>query len=115
MWVFTKAGFFSAVEKRDAAAKLVVRARSRADIDALADRLKVVSVKSSEGADYPYRLECLKKAWGEYLNESANDIDYDNFKNAMADIFDSKRLEQLHGVWEVMAGLDRRYYNIGGN
>ena len=37
MWIFTKEGFFSAVEKRDAAAKLVVRARSRADIDALAD------------------------------------------------------------------------------
>lgn len=104
MWIFTKDGFFSAVEDRKDPLRVIVRARDKRDIVRLAERIGVKAYKSGENSDYEYRLWASKLRWAEYLSMSAARIDYSNFKDAMGRIFDSKRMEQLHTVWAVMAG-----------
>lgn len=103
MWIFTKEGFYSAVEDRNDAGLVIVRARTRRDIVSLARRLEVRAFASAKGADYPYRLWASKLEWAEYLAQSAEEIDYPNFKSEMEKHFDSKRMDQLHEVWAVMA------------
>jgi hypothetical protein len=102
MWVFTKEGFFSAVENRNNREELIVRGRSTSDIQRLSNALGVPWKESDRFADYPVRLTCSKTLFAEYLSTSAYDIDYDNFKNAMENVFDASRMSQLHEVWRVM-------------
>ena len=107
MWIFTKDGFFSAVENRDDKSQVMVRARNISDLGRLSTKLKTRWVRSSEWADYEFRLVCSKRRWGKYLAGEGEAIDYDNFKDAMAEKYRESRhnwhrIEQLHDVWAVM-------------
>lgn len=104
MWTFTKDGFFSAVEDIKDHSRVVVRAREKADIVRLAKKIGVKPYKSGAYADYEYRLWAKKIDWAEYLAMSVTELDYPNFKDAMAKRFGAKRMDQLHTVWAVMAG-----------
>jgi len=110
MWIFTKDGFYSAVEDRRDSGRVVVRTRSKDDVIRLAKILKVRAFRSSETADYPYRLYCSKTEWASYVTDVAEEIDYDNFKGAMEKRFNVDRMDQLHSVWEVMAGWWQQSY-----
>ena len=76
---------------------------TRDDIDRLATEVNAI-VEVTPFADYLFRLMCPKAVWARYLADTASDIDYDNFKNAMSKLFGVERMNQLHEVWAVMQG-----------
>jgi hypothetical protein len=105
MWVFTVDGFFSAVSHIDQPDCVMVRARSKGDIVRLGRVIQVKKYRRTPKADYLYRLICLKTTWSAYLAKCALEIDYPNFKSKMEYLCSDYRREQLHDVWEVMAGF----------
>jgi hypothetical protein len=117
MWIFTKDGFFSAVQHRKNKDYLMIRARTKMDIQQLAYSLGTILgktvkyVDSRDGfSDYGFRLTCSKRLWGRYLDKSAKEIDYDNFKSGMKPYVTPKRMEQLHEIWYVMLEPDNTAY-----
>lgn len=101
MWVFCKAGFFSAVEHRDEPDRVMVRARFKGDLERLCLKhgLKPeVSVTSD--ADYRYRATFLKTLWAEIVRREAEAIDYDNFKDAVHE--GTVRDRAYMGCWSAL-------------
>lgn len=96
MWVFTSQGFISAVKHRDKANTLLVRARRAEHLDAL---LPGYPVTQSEKADYRYRCEVPRHALADILVDQVKAIEYDNFKNSIAD---NEYQDACSGVWAVM-------------
>ena len=92
MWIFCKLGFFSAVEHRERPDNLLIRARFKGDLERLIGAMTKEErelicgnpkVEITPDADYRYRMECPKIWFSEVLREQAEEIDYDNFKNAV--------------------------------
>jgi hypothetical protein len=100
MWIFTKEGFVSAVSNRDGNG-LVVRARDKKALDALAESAKVSIAKSPLG-DYPYRLFVNKNDFAIWVMSAISDLDYINFKSKVARIRGPEYSEALHDVWATM-------------
>ena len=105
MWVFTTEGFFSVVAHRSRSGYLLVRARTREDLEALAGRIP--SLEPFEDPDADYRWRALVKAgdWQNVLASLAGAIDYDNFKNAVAERQGPDRARVYSGVWSVMRSI----------
>ena len=93
---------FSVVEDRNDAARVLVRGRYREDIDTLARKLGA-QPQSTPEADYPWRLNVSKREWADYLSETAAAIDYDNFKDAVAERQGWDRHDAYLEVWRSMA------------
>lgn len=106
MWLMTTDGFFSAVEDRDDAGSVFVRARVRGDLDHLAETLGA-EVLETPAADYPFRVRVPKAAWARYVADRAERIDYDNFKDAVAARQGHDRAEVYMGVWSALRRLQR--------
>lgn len=105
MWVFTKDGFFSAVEHRGDKRMVCVRARVRQDLVNLREKLPGASkIVTTPDADYAFRVVVEKSRWAGYVAASARDIDYDNFKNATTRECPS-RSRAYHAVWAAMERL----------
>lgn len=113
MWLFTKVGFFSAVQgKKDGKADphvVVIRSRISGDLEALkkAYMYKLGPTLQSEGTDYPYRAVISKKEYAKGLERMGRDVDYDNFKSMITRVQGLPR-EQLYArVWSIMANAER--------
>ena len=86
MWVFCKSGFFSAVEHREDASLVMVRARFRGDLERFLKTHKIkAKVACTPGADYKYRITIKKDEWSKAVSSEAEAIDYDNFKSSVHD------------------------------
>lgn len=107
MWVFTPFGFFSIVAHRDKPRHLLVRARDRHDLEALADRLRPKpAIASSPRADYAFRLVATRKAIGKLLASFAEaELDYPNFKTEVARQQGHQRAGIYHDVWDDLLPL----------
>jgi len=82
MWVMTSIGFFSATESPTVKNHLQVRARCRADLEALLDRMDARNkVIRTPKADYLWRIVVRPRTWARWLSTLALDIDYLNFKD----------------------------------
>ena len=96
MWIFTNKSFLSVVADRNSKTNLLVRARVRGHIEAV---FPDATVFTNNHADYFYRALIPRKQVEDSFAESARSIDYDNFKDSVAD-------NTLHGtyfrVWQVM-------------
>ena len=114
MWIINDDGFFSAVQDWDNADRLVVRSRSDTDLHAfvavvqstVGDSEWQAEVVHTPERDYEWRVATPRQLWSEYLATKANDIDYGNFKNHCAEIWDSterdfvnERLRVLNDAW----------------
>lgn len=124
MWLFTKYGFFSVVCARagDGSGnspvdpdRMMIRGRLRDHLERLkarcAPRLDASDIAESRDADYRYRMFVSKEAWQAIASELAGEVDYDNFKSAVAQYQGAAGQaydEALHDVWGVMHGLQRR-------
>ncbi len=118
MWLFTRYGFFSAVCARDPdapggfdPARIAVRARRRAHLEALRERfpaeLGAAPIREDGRTDYPFRLFVGKAEWAEALAALARETDYHNFKDTVHEREGASRYERaLHDVWRVMLGLE---------
>ena len=121
MWIFTKHGFFSVVCARQGDGKqgqpidttrLMVRARSRAHLEALKERwpdhLGLCEIRTSARTDYAFRIFVDKQAWSRVLSELALETDYDNFKSEVVrhqGRAGAAYEHALHDVWSVMHRL----------
>ena len=116
MWTMTEIGFFSAVQHRDNPDLLLIRARSKKDLDNLLDFAIESEVpdmsdvgdieRTLQGADYPYRLTCTKEAWAVIMAALIGVIDYDNFKNRIA-VSNPTRAHTYGRVWSTMIAVER--------
>lgn len=123
MWIFTKYGFFSAVCARQGngahsqpvdPARLMVRARVRAHLEALRQRfpdvLATCEIHEFAGADYAFRLFVAKSVWAQVMSALTEEIEYDNFKAAAARHQGAAGRDyehSLHEVWQVMNKLQK--------
>jgi hypothetical protein len=107
MWLYTELGFYSIIHKqpcnRD---ELLVRTRSKIDIDKLKQKLKAKyqfdgEIIDSPKADYAYRMIVSRKIFSAFVADAVMEIDYDNFKNTVPRM-DYKRHEAYMNCWEAM-------------
>ena len=106
MWIYTKYGFFSAVLHYDKT-QMIVRARTRADMDALAAFIEKIGFAASErkiidtpANDYYCRIFMQPATWTAVVAMLASDIDYSNFKNTVHG--DADRDAAYMDVWTIM-------------
>ena len=104
MWLMTTRGFYSVVEHRDDADRLIVRARCRGDIEALAGLVSGMPVELAS-ADYAWRVEVTRSEWQAAMQVLVGEIAYPNFKSA---IVDRDHHEAYMRVWSVLLALDDR-------
>jgi hypothetical protein len=105
MWLATKHGFFSIVQKNRG--EFHVRARVHEDLVALrlAARVKV-EIEIYPSADYRYRLIVNHRQLAHIFAALENSIDYPNFKSEIAATPGQReKLPAYHEIWHTMAGL----------
>ena len=114
MWLMTKHGFYSIVEK--GRGELHIRSRERADLQNLIDRIPLPAhqVIDTPEADYAARIiadrECVSAVM-RYLSDS---LDYSNFKGEIDRTAD-QRHKPYHKVWDVMADALGAYGRPGNS
>jgi hypothetical protein len=113
MWVFLNNAFVSAVEYRDDPSLLVVRARVEGDLERFFSHWTVKpEVDRTEDADYLFRMVVSKDEFAEAVAQHVHNIDYDNFKDSIADS-DDDRHDAYMGVWTVMMRLQDKLHGVG--
>ena len=101
MWVFTTAGFVSAVAHRTKPDSLMVRARAKYALDELAHH-SGTTIEDTPTVDYPFRITVTRELFGKWVAAVVRDIDYDNFKDAAHDLGDARYDRALMQVWSAM-------------
>lgn len=107
MWLYIKTGFYSVVHKAPCNKdELLVRTRSKNDIDKLQKQLKAKyqfngNIISSPEADYAYRIIVPREMLASFVANAAMELDYDNFKNTIRGK-DYQRHEAYMKCWEAM-------------
>lgn len=110
MWLFTTRGFFSVVAHRDRTDMLLIRARSRDELEQLIQGYGIAArVQSTPRADYPFRIEIPREIFAtQVLPLLSMDINYDNFKDACAQRHPDP--EYSHGLLMSIWSSARRFY-----
>lgn len=108
MWLFTKHGFYSIVQK--APSEWHVRARVRGDLDNLLTAANLESkIIDTRAGDYQWRIILRKKCDLMAVAGAVFAIDYENFKDMIADTPDQKgKLQAYHTIWSLMAHASHR-------
>ena len=101
MWIFTSAGFVSAVVHRDDADLIVVRARDRESLEPLIVRTGA-ELNPWEGSDYAFRIVMPRTEFTAWVAEQAEAIDYANFKTSAHQRRGGAFADVLHDVWGAM-------------
>lgn len=109
MWLITPIGFFSVVQKASdvSGGTLTIRARVRADLDALRDQFlpSLGEVNESKTNDYRFRAVAPRAEVASAMAAMVNALDYSNFKNQVAKVQGSSRAHLYHDVWDVLYRL----------
>lgn len=112
MWIASTTGFLSAVKAKDDTTDLFVRARVKGDLDALiayaeADTGTAPEVIAYEVSDYPWRVRVSAATFAGFIAQQVVEIDYHNFKDAVAKVQGKPRAQVYSGVWSTLLGLER--------
>lgn len=125
MWLFTRDGFYSAVQydpskdkepksifKKIAQNKhshILVRGRVKRDLEALRKVVPNVKIVDDVVADYKYRAVITRRQWKKFQSLATDDIDYDShFKEVMRDgdpVQPTARYSAVSSVWSAMITL----------
>lgn len=105
MWVVTTQGFYSVVAHRDDPDRVLVRARTREDIEALRGQIPDLEPFEDPDADYRWRAVVERSAWARALAELGEAIDYDNFKSAVGDRQGRERARLYGRIWGELLSL----------
>jgi hypothetical protein len=102
MWLMTKYGFYSIVQKQPG--EYHVRSRERKDIENLVTRLPLAQFQiiESERSDYAFRIIVKKEDVLAILKFLGGIIDYDNFKDKIDETPDQKH-KPYHEIWGILA------------
>lgn len=109
MWLATKLGFFSIVQKQPPddgdAAVYHVRARVRADLENLLGATGLQrEILAWPSADYRFRIMASQREVFDIMSALAESIDYDNFKGVVAATPDQRpKLDAYGKVWSTLA------------
>lgn len=112
MWIFTRDGFFSAVEHESDRDMLLIRARVKDDLEALADRLgdrrrdlgaevERFEIEHTPTGDYHWRMPMWRYDWCAYIAEQARQIDYTTNVKGTLDKGEPDRHDFLFDVWDA--------------
>lgn len=120
MWLFTKYGFYSVTRSKTEPQKIQVRARVRADLEALIAaataaglawaipkfgkpvEIVLPEVLETPEADYRYRIILPFDRWQALAGLLAAEVDYFNFKDQ---ITDPARHRLYTRIWAMLADL----------
>lgn len=106
MWLFCQEGFFSVVADRNHEDTVLVRARSEQDLRNLQKRIeRDCEIWEDPLADYRWRMRIAQNDFSVLLGEIALGIDYDNFKNNIAES-NPRRAATYGGVWERLLEIE---------
>lgn len=113
MWVMYQRGFVSAVQDWDDESILRVRARDKISLTNVLHAIKesghdVDGLKIVEGigSDYRWRINMPKELFTVFLVQTANDIDYGNFKDQITKTRGRKWHDALMNVWVDMLAVN---------
>ena len=113
MWIVSKNGFFSVVEKPGDRERgvLTVRGRILEDMEWFKDNISWESeIVSTPKADYGYRMQVARQQFEQALLAMARDIDYANFKGNFSgepEYEDKENRAQIYfRVWDSLAFLE---------
>jgi hypothetical protein len=107
MWVVTTRGFYSVVAHRDDPEMVLVRVRAREDLEALDELIGPLEILTTPERDYGFRATVPRERWSQALVLLASEIDYPNFKNAVAAKQGHERAVTYHRVWSDLLELQR--------
>ncbi len=99
MWVMATQGFYSVVAHRDEPEHVIVRSRTREDIEALREQIPDIEPFEDRRADYRHRAIVSRAEWVAAIAQLTTEIDYDNFKNAVARTQGPERARVYGDVW----------------
>ena len=109
MWLVTTIGFFSIAQKtKDRGTDmLTVRARVRADLERLRERYLpgLGEIAPTPDRDYAFRARVSRQELAEAMGRIVADIDYPNFKSAVAQEAGYAREQVYDDVWEALLAL----------
>lgn len=105
MWLATKHGFYSIVQKGED--EFHVRGRVRRDLENLLELVQAdLTILEWPGADYRFRIIAGRSTFIKIMAALALDLDYPNFKAEIAASPDQHdKLEAFHQVWCILAQL----------
>ena len=107
MWLITEIGFFSAVKDRDSG-KIMIRARSRSDLEALCKNyVGYHTIHTTADSDYRHRIWVEPMIWARAVENMAMAIDYDNFKDRVAERQGAERAAIYLEVWHDLYDIQR--------
>ena len=107
MWLLTTRGFYSVVADRSDPDRLLVRARTREDLEALEPFVENLRIHETRAADYRWRTFVSSPDWARAVVALVEEIDYPNFKAEVERRQGRDRAEVYHGVWRVLGRLQR--------
>ena len=108
MWIITKIGFFSIVQKPwdKPTGTLTIRARVHDDLVRLKAFLPDMSdIIDSHDSDYRYRAFAARGSVSAAIANLSADIDYDNFKSEISASQGCARATLYGEIWQVLYGL----------
>ena len=106
MWLFTRYGFFSVVQKEDSDV-LTIRAQVKSDLDRLRRYVlpTLAQATSHGGTNYPWRATAGKADFGEAAKRMAEDISYAGFTDEVALSLGKNRAHRIGNVWTPLADM----------
>ncbi len=108
MWIASKLGFYSVVQKMPG--EFHVRARVRADLERLRDLVMPdTGLEIFETTDSDYRFRFIVEDPAGVMLALADSIDYHNFKSQIAsDPSQAPKLSAYHSLWHDLLALQLR-------
>jgi hypothetical protein len=113
MWIITKIGFFSIIQKswNISTGTLTIRARVRSDLEGLKAYLTDMSdIVESNDSDYKFRVVAKRGAVEAAMAALIADIGYSNFKSEVAATVGYARAAVYSDVWHDLYRLQNGQY-----
>lgn len=105
MWLFTTDGFLSIVADRDHPGRLLVRARTREDLAEFCEASGHGEPIETPDADYRWRVSAPADLVAWFAQQRVLQIEYENFKDAVALNQGAERAHTYMRVWSAMREL----------
>ena len=106
MWLMTRFGFFSVVQK-GGETDLTIRSRVRTDLEELHSRYipAMSEILEVAGSDYKYRVKISHIDFAEAMRQLIMDVDYSNFKNTVLAEQGVERAQVYDQIWHTLFDL----------